>query len=216
MADRLKTAEQCLEATMAQFLMVILMPLFLIQSPNTSSSPNQPGLEPQQRLEQEIEQQVSDQVNRRRATTLRALNGILVPLGLFTMVGFIVRLKVRHNQAMAESRIALQRQVLEKFTSGREFAEFLESKGGQQFLNAAWSPRMDDRMQRSLRIGLVTTLVGVALLMLSFYKHQLVIGGGVSLAIGLAYLISAALSYRLSKQIGRGNGSSTDQPVTRL
>lgn len=130
---------------------------------------------------------------------------ILVPIALFTMVAVVVWLAVRGKQARIRAQAELQKHLLDKFASGQEFAAFLESKGGQKFLNELWSPRANarERMARSLSAGVILSALGVGCLVLAFFaghQHGLIVPAVILLALGVGFLIVAYIANRLSKQ----------------
>ena len=125
--------------------------------------------------------------------------GILVPIALFATILVIVWLKIRQRQAQLQARAEFHKQLLDKFGSGREFAEFLESKGSQRFLEELWSQKGESK-DRPLRSGIILTMLGLALCGLAWMKKDLIIPGVILLALGAGCLISSAISYRLSKK----------------
>jgi cyanate permease len=132
-----------------------------------------------------------------RHNPANGLVGILVPLSLFAMVVAIVWLGMRQRQSRLRIKAEFHKQLLDKFSTGREFAEFLESKGSQRFLNELWSQPTDSR-ERFLRFGIVLCMLGLALTGLSWMKKDLLILGVILLAVGAGYLISSWVSYRLA------------------
>jgi len=146
--------------------------------------------------------------------------GVLIPvsstLGFFAVVALLAWLLFRYSQARAEVRTNFHRQLLEKFASGGEFATFLNSRGGQQLLGGLWSQRVDAKHQiiRSMRGGIVLSILGLGALLLSIRTPGLLVVGGLVLAAGIGFLVSAALSYRVSKTLGllqeAGNSGSAD------
>jgi len=127
-----------------------------------------------------------------------SLTGILVPIALFAMIIAIVWLAMRQKQARLRIKAEFNKQLLDKFGSGREFSEFLESPGSQRFLEELWAKSTDPK-EGSLRNGVVLTMLGLALGGLSWMRRGLLIPGVIVLALGVGYLISTAISYRLAK-----------------
>lgn len=140
--------------------------------------------------------------------------GILVPIALFAMIAVVVWLGLRQKQARLKVRAEFHKQLLDKFGSGKELAEFLESPASKRFLDELWSQSAvsDDR---PLRLGVVLTTLGLALGALSWTHRPLLVPGVVVLALGVGYLISSAISYRLgkkrngTKEPGAGNYSTS-------
>ena len=147
--------------------------------------------------------------------------GILIPtlstLGSFALVALIGWLIYRRSQARMQARTEFHRQLLDKFTSGGEFAAFLNSSGGQRLLEGLWSQRMNakERIIRSMQGGVVLTVLGLGALGLSIRNHGMVFPGALVLALGAGFLISTAISYRLSKKLGLLQEQSASELVSR-
>jgi hypothetical protein len=123
-------------------------------------------------------------------------------LGFFALVLMVVWLQVRKSQARTQARADFYRQVLDKFSSGREFADFLESRGSQRILEDLWSERLNakERILRRLGTGVVLTVLGLGILGLTWKNANLLYLAVLFLALGLGFLISTGVSYRLSKK----------------
>ncbi len=134
---------------------------------------------------------------------------LLVPFAFFATVILIIWLLLRQRQARTQVRAEFHKQLLDKFSSGREFADFLESKGSQRFLEELWSQKMGPKQQilRSMRNGIVLAVLGVGMLALSWTTKGLRAPGVLILALGVGFLISTAISHRLSKQWEQESGS---------
>lgn len=134
--------------------------------------------------------------------------GIVIPtmsvLGFFAVIALIGWLIYRRSQARLQTRTDLHRQLLDKFTSGAEFAAFLNSRGGQRLLEDLWSQRVNakERIVRTLQAGVVLTVLGMVVLTVSYRDHGLAFPGALVFALGAGLLISTAISYRVSKKLG--------------
>ena len=207
--------------------MMVAKMAMLLQAPQPNSGDKlgeQIGQEVAKSLEQaQIGQQVAEamrQVPWRHVTMIGALTGVLVPLGFFTLIGLIIWMQVRRSQARTRAQLELQKQLLDKFTSGREFGEFLESKGGQQFLVNALTPSSPpfDSSVRSIRIGTLLGVFGLGLLLLSSLRHGFLVGGTVLLTLGAGFLISGLVSHRLTEKWGVNRNQPpgpTNEPVSQ-
>ncbi len=127
---------------------------------------------------------------------------VLVPFAFFATIIAILWLLIRQKQLRIQARTEFHKQVLDKFQSGREFAEFMDSKGSQRFLEELWSQSMGpkDRILTAMRNGIVLAALGLGMLGLSVTRRGFVIPAVLALALGVGFLISTAISYRLSKQ----------------
>jgi hypothetical protein len=169
---------------------------FLLQAAQTN-----PGGVPADQLGQQI---ALEAVRHNPATSPVS---ILVPISLFAMILGIFWLKWRQQQAQFQTKAEFHKQLLDKFASGRDFAEFLESKGSQRFLEDLWSQGGLSK-EKSLRNGILVAMLGLAFLGLSWMKRDFLIPGVLLLALGAGFLIFFAISYRLSK--GRYLGNERD------
>ena len=137
------------------------------------------------------------------ATGPHVILGVLVPFALFAMVFGIFWLRYRQRQAQIRAQADFHKQLLDKFGSGQEFAEFLDGKGSQRFLEELWSqrPGNNERVLGTMRNGVVLTTLGLGMLVLSWtYLEQFRVFGVLALALGVGFLIAAAISHRLSRQ----------------
>lgn len=141
--------------------------------------------------------------------------GILVALAPFVMIIVVVWLVLRRKQALIRSQTELRKQLLDKFASGPELTAFLESKGGQQFLEGIQWQR-PGRL-RFLPGGLITTLLGLAFLGLTLMGRHFMVPGVILLAVGIGLLISAGVAHKLaSAKTGSPNGPSSGNPSSGM
>jgi hypothetical protein len=145
-------------------------------------------------------QQITQEALKHRGSGAENVLGNLVPFALFAMVVAIVWLEMRKKQVQMRARAEFHKQLLDKFSSGREFAEFLGSAGSQRFLDEVSSQGPKERILKSMRTGVILTLLGLGMLGLYIFKRGFLVPGVLALALGLGFLIATAISYRLSKQ----------------
>ena len=167
------------------------------------AQPNLGELSPEQKT------QIALEALRQHGGAAQGILGLLVPIALFAAVVLIIWLLLRQRQARTQVRAEFHKQLLDKFSSGREFADFLESKGSQRFLEELWSQKMGPKEQtlRCVRNGTILTVLGLGMLGLSWMTKGFVFAGVIVLALGVGYLISTAISHRLSKQWEKESGS---------
>lgn len=139
---------------------------------------------------------------------------MVVPIATLVFVGLIVWLALQGKQARLRTQAEFQKSLLDKFSSGQEFAGFLESSGGQKFLEQLWSPLASDRRQllKNISIGVVFSALGLGLFALAFFVHGqrgIIIPAVVFLALGVGFLISAVITNRLLKQWGESAQSDS-------
>lgn len=180
-----------------------------------AAQPNPNGMTPDQQFQIAMEAIRRGGFSPGRVPSILAL---LVPFAFFALVFGILWLAFRRRQAQIQEQAVFHKQLLDKFGSGKEFSEFLESKGGQRFLETMWTQSQNsvDRVLRAVRVGVVMTVVGLALLGLSWTGDQAGIRfpGVLVLALGAGFLISAAISHHLSRRWGNqlDSGRPSDSP----
>jgi peptidoglycan/LPS O-acetylase OafA/YrhL len=107
----------------------------------------------------------------------------------------------------ARYQAEVQARLIDKFSTGPEFVQFLESPQGRKFLGeieSAPKVRTQDRMLSGIRNATVLSFLGVAFVLLSLftYEHGMIFPGLLLLALGLGYLASVILTKRLSREWG--------------
>ena len=140
-----------------------------------------------------------------------AMTDVLMFWGLMFATAWIVWVisnNVRRRK-IAEMQKDLHGRLLEKFGSSQEMLEYLRSDAGRKFLEGATIERATPfgRILRSIQSGLTLLLVGAAL----FYLHgrlpeswadDTLVFGVLAVALGIGFVLSAGVSYWLSKSWG--------------
>jgi hypothetical protein len=144
---------------------------------------------------------------------------IVLPV-LFATFGWVVWAIVegRRRWMTVKARGEFYNRMIEKFGSAREFVDFLQTEGGLRFLETFSTERIGpmDRILGSAQKGCILTIVGLGLLLLG-WKYRLeedvfTVLGTVVLALGIGFLVSAGISYRLSKGWGLLAGMEPGRP----
>ena len=140
---------------------------------------------------------------------------ILVPLSGCAMIVLIVFFAIRLRQTKVQSRTELHKHLLDRFSSGDELTTFLETGGGRKMLEELGSERIDpqERWLKSLRTGIILTFLGGGLVVLEEQFNvddDLVIPGGVCLALGLGFIVAAITT----KLLTRGDDEQEKGPST--
>ena len=171
-------------------------------------------------LQQAIQQEVQDEIRQGRfrfggsppwASPVATLS-MLVPIAFFAMIVLIIFVIARRRQAELRARTEFQKQILDKFGSGKEFAEFLGTEGSQRFLQSlsGHSFGAGERILRGMRGGITTAVLGIGFLLLTALRRGFVVPGVLLLALGAGLLISAAVSYHFSKKWTGGQATPAD------
>lgn len=106
---------------------------------------------------------------------------------------------------------AMQKHMLDRFSSAQDFAQFIQSPAGQKYVNGftdvVTSPR--NSILSSIRTGCVLTFGGLGCIAGSNsmppYSHAGWILGCIVFMSGIGFLVSAAISYFLAKKLGLKN-----------
>jgi hypothetical protein len=131
-------------------------------------------------------------------------------LGFFLLVGWAIATVAEGRRRMValKTRSELNNKILEKYGSAREFLDFLQSEAGQKFLDTVTvepsSPAT--RVLGAVHKGVIAVSVGVGLLSIPVLMGDnteiFKVFGILTLSLGAGFLISALLSYRLSRSLG--------------
>jgi hypothetical protein len=137
---------------------------------------------------------------------------LIVFLSFIYMVGAVITavLESRRRTQAIRSHADLLNRVLDKFGSSRDFIEVSESPGGRRLLEALGSEPngVGEKILSAVQRGIVLSVLGVGLLLLSLaiyataVEEFIRIVGTVCLALGIGYLASSGLSYRLARSMG--------------
>lgn len=129
------------------------------------------------------------------------LLGVMV--SMFLAVLYIIATAMRRKQ-----QNEMQRHMLDKFASAKDFAEFLQSPVGQKYVmsfsETATSP--SNAILVSVRTGVVLMFAGAAIAatVQATTRNSYVWALGVVITcLGIGFLVSAAISYWLAKKMAR-------------
>ena len=133
---------------------------------------------------------------------------MMIPVFMFPMIGYIVYISLVNSRRlkMARMQAEVHGKLLDKFGSSQELVQYLESDAGKAFLEPPAAVQVSPyrRILGSVQAGIILSLVGGVLLLMRDQEgiQGAVVGGGLLLALGLGFLISAGVSFRLSKAWG--------------
>ena len=133
--------------------------------------------------------------------------------------GWLVRTALDHRrwQRVSKVQVETHSKILDRLTSSDDLRAYIESPAGRQFLESApialdahrHSPLAAPvgRILWSMQVGMVTLLGGIALAFISRSATDdaalpLRVFGVLAIAVGVGFLVSAGLSYGLSRHLG--------------
>lgn len=131
---------------------------------------------------------------------------ITVLPAMFIFWGWVVWIILEWRKLRHKSR--LQNKMVDKFPTAQEFNDFLQSREGNKFLNFlkfnGLAPR--EKILSSLSKGIILSMFGIALIILGqIFTEEMkyfIAFGIVFTALGVGFLISTFISYKLSKKWG--------------
>jgi len=136
------------------------------------------------------------------------------------LVGWFFWLDAKRRQAQIQAQSDLQNRLLEKFSAPQDVAQFLQTEGGRRFLQGLTADvrQAGRRILTAMQIGVVLSSLGLGAIVLGVTygtpnRNPGVILGGLILALGVGFLISAAISYWLSKSWGLIDTGARQDPA---
>jgi hypothetical protein len=136
---------------------------------------------------------------------------VIVPVvfGAFSFVVWTITTNIRRAKT-ARIVADLHGKVLEKCSASQELMGYVQSDAGRRFLESAASGQANPsaRILSAVQAGTILALLGVAFIAVSNMHHDLdvrellVTFGYLVTALGLGFLVSAAISYFLCKSWG--------------
>lgn len=171
-------------------------------------------------LQQAIQEQVQQELRRGRFRgdfgSGPGVLGPLIPIAFFAMIVLLIFVIGRRRAEEIRARAEFQKQILDKFSSGKEFAEFLSSEASQRFFAALSSPMFGAhyRALGMIRGGITVAVFGIGFLLLTALRRGFVVPGILLIALGAGLLIAAAVSQHLSKKWSGGGPATPGQPLS--
>jgi hypothetical protein len=144
---------------------------------------------------------------------------ILISLGFFAMVVWIVWLSVNAKNRRTMAQTEVQTKLIERFGTSKEFIEFLQSPVGQRFVTgveATTAIYARDRIIRGFGTGVVISLLGLGFLAIWIADRNdgFIYPGFILLGLGLGFFLSAVISLKLSRRYGLIDGASVTTTTT--
>lgn len=127
----------------------------------------------------------------------------------FSCVGLLIWVvgdTIRKSK-LARIQSDMQGKLIDKFGSSQELLEFMKTEAGQRFIQTAPVEERGNPYSRilgSIKAGTILTFLGIGFILVHppGGEFGLLVLGTIFLAIGLGFLVSAGISYFLSKSWG--------------
>lgn len=134
---------------------------------------------------------------------------MLVLMAVLATVAWVIYLAAdaAKRQRRLKAQAELHGRLLDKFGSAREVVEFLQTPGGAQFVDSISSDREEPSggVLHSTHRGIILVVVAAGCLGLTGVygrdNNPLLVIGVILLCLGIGFLVSAAVSHRLSRTL---------------
>ncbi|MEN8154185.1 MAG: hypothetical protein ABFR75_09180 [Acidobacteriota bacterium] len=135
-----------------------------------------------------------------------AIMGMIVMPIMFALIAYVVKLIMDNKKNRLKSE--LNNKLVDKFGDVKELNEFLQSDSGNKFLRSMSIEyvKPKERIMSSISKGLIFGFLGLSFLPVGMIfsadsKYYFAVGI-VLFALGLSFLVSSAVSYKLSIKWG--------------
>jgi hypothetical protein len=141
---------------------------------------------------------------------------ITVVFGSLCWVAWLIFSTLRRYKT-AKLQSDVQHRLLEKFGSSQDLLSYVQTDAGKQFLDslATEQPAPYARILGAVQAGIIMTFFGTALLALrgkvADSEMGFLVFGTLILTLGIAFIVSAAVSYVLSKSFGLLSGAAAQK-----
>ena len=138
---------------------------------------------------------------------------VLIPLTAFMVIGWIVQtiMEGLRRKERARTFTEFYSRLLDRMPSPKDFSDFLQTSGGQRFLDTLQVERGHplERVLRAVQGGLVTLFLGLGFVAASTQARwdneaagSLRVTGIIFMAVGVGFLLSATASFSITKSLG--------------
>jgi hypothetical protein len=136
---------------------------------------------------------------------------VLIPLTAFFVVGWIVHTLVDGYRRRERMRTFTEfyGRLLDRMSTPKEFGDFLQTSGGQRFLDTLSVERGHpiERVLRAVQAGLVLLALGMGFIAAGTQagwddRASLRVSGIIVMMTGVGFLLSATASFSITKSLG--------------
>ena len=147
---------------------------------------------------------------------------VILILGQFIFLGFIIWVVSRSREASLRRRSEERNRLLERFSSSEELTAFLNSEAGSRLLTPKGADHPTRKIVAAVFGGIITLFIGMAFLLVVFLGRdpsggRLVVPGTICVMVGVGILIAAAnLLLALQPRrtdVGPGAVNDPDDPL---
>jgi hypothetical protein len=130
-------------------------------------------------------------------------NQTIIGLGIFVLLVLILYLL--HSSSERREQNDLRKALIEKFGSAQDLGSFLQSEGGRRFIADLSSGTAGalGSVLASIQKGIILVLLGIGCAAANVFTSVVALGiGVVFLCVGVGFLVSAGVTYWLSRSWG--------------
>jgi hypothetical protein len=136
---------------------------------------------------------------------------MFIPISAFLVIGWIVHIIVDGNRRKERIKTFTEfySRLIDRMATPKEFGDFLQTPGGQRFLETLTVERGHpiERVLRAIQGGLVLSLLGVGFIVANTQANWddragLRVAGIIFLSMGVGFLLSATASFSITKSLG--------------
>lgn len=137
---------------------------------------------------------------------------VILLLGQFAFIGFIIWVAARAREASLRQRSEERTRLLERFSSSEELTAFLNSAAGARLLKHKGPAHPTRQIAGAVFGGVITLFVGIGFLVVVFLGSDpslgnlLVLPGTICVMVGIGILIAAGISSWLFSRAGLMSG----------
>ena len=140
---------------------------------------------------------------------------VIVPT-LWFLIGFIFWIAATGWQRRTRLKMVsdFNSKLLDRLGSVKDFHEFIQTEAGAQLMTSMGTepdaPGPQERILRATQLGIVLLSLGIGLFLVGRYagltdpdgRAGFMAIGGITLSLGIGFMISAAASYRIASMLG--------------
>jgi hypothetical protein len=122
---------------------------------------------------------------------------------------WVIAVNIRRSRT-GKQLAEIHSRLLDRFAGNQELIAFLEGESGRRYFDALECDVRDplSRILNGIQLGVVLVLLGISLIVVrssqhdEFARNALLLIGVPGIALGIGFLVSAAISHRLTKSWG--------------
>jgi len=128
---------------------------------------------------------------------------------VFGWIVWVIAVNIRRSRS-SKHLAEMHSRLLDRFTGNQDLIAFLEGESGRRYFDALDCDVKEplNRVLNGIQLGIVLVLLGISLIVVrnmqtdDIARNALLLIGVPAIAVGAGFLISSAISHRLTKSWG--------------